>query len=371
MAFWKDFIKSELVDIVEFLDPSSDTLVHRFQRHDNEIKSGAQLVVRPGQAAVFVNEGQIADVFGPGTHTLVTQNLPILSTLKGWKYGFDSPFKAEVYFVNTTQFTDRKWGTKNPVMMRDAEFGPVRIRAFGTYAIRVAEPAKLVVEVAGTNAHFTVEGITDQLRNLIVSRFTDALGEGKIPVLDLAGNYDELGAKLSERISPEFRAYGVELTKVLVENISLPEEVERMLDKRSSMGVLGNMQQYTQFQAANAIEAAAKNPGGGAAGDAMGLGLGFAMANQMAQSLNQPSPGAPQGGGDGPPPLPQQGSYFLAIDGQQSGPYDAAALRGLAREGRLTGETLAWKKGMPQWIAAAQVPELADVLHDVPPPLPS
>lgn len=371
MAFWKDFIKSELIDIVEFLDPSNDTLVHRFQRHDNEIKSGAKLVVRPGQTAVFVNEGQIADVFGPGTHTLVTQNLPILSTLKGWKYGFDSPFKAEVYFVSMTQYTDRKWGTKNPVMMRDPEFGPVRIRAFGTYAIKVAEPAKLVVEVAGTNAHFTVDGITDQLRNLIVSRFTDALGEGKIPVLDLAGNYDELGATLTGRISPEFAAYGIELTKVLVENISLPEEVERMLDKRSSMGVLGNMQQYTQFQAANAIEQAARNPGGGVAGDAMGLGLGFAMANQMSQTLGQPAAQPQAGGGaDAPPPLPQQAAFFLALDGQQSGPYDSAALRDLARQGRLTPETLAWRKGMPQWTPAAQIPEVADALGDVPPPLP-
>jgi membrane protease subunit (stomatin/prohibitin family) len=367
MAFWKDFVKSELVDIVEWLDPTGNTLVHRFERHDNEIKNGAQLVVRPGQAAVFVNEGQIADVFQPGTYTLVTQNLPLLSTLRGWKYGFDSPFKAEVYFVSTRQLTDQKWGTRNPIMMRDAEFGPVRLRAFGTFAYRVSEPAKFICEIVGTNGQFTTDGIGDQLRNLIVTRFSDAVGEGKIPVLDLAGNYDEIGNRLSGRIGPEFAEYGIEVTKLLVENISLPEEVEKALDRRSSMGVIGNLGAYTQYQAAQAMEEAAKNPGGTAAGG-IGMGMGFAMANQMGQAL--------AGGGAAsqpaaPPPLPGQAPpFWIAPNGQQSGPHGMDALRQHVSSGELTRDTLVWREGMAGWTAAGQVSELAPLFPATPPPLP-
>lgn len=372
MAFWKDFIKTELIDIIEWLDETSGTLVYRFERHENEIKNGAQLIVRPGQAAVFVDQGRIADVFPPGRYVLATQNLPLLSSLQGWKYGFDSPFKAEVYFVNTKQFTDQRWGTKNPVMMRDPEFGPVRLRAFGTYTYRVGEPGKFLTEVVGTNGVFHVGDIGDQLRNLIVSRFSDALGQGKVPVLDLAGNYTELGTKITEEIAPAFAGYGLEITRIVVENISLPEEVERMLDKRTSMGVLGNLNQYTQFQSAQAIEAAAKNPGG-AAGQGLGLGAGLAMGHQMAQAYGQglnPGQGQPQGGA-APPPLPQQGpSFFVALDGQQSGPHGMDALRGHAREGTLTRETLVWREGMSGWTPAGQVPELSAVFGAVPPPLP-
>jgi membrane protease subunit (stomatin/prohibitin family) len=368
MAFWKDFIKTELIDIVEWLDAGSTTLVHRFERHDNEIKNGAQLVVRPGQAAVFVNEGQIADVFPPGTYTLVTQNLPVLSTLRGWKYGFDSPFKAEVYFVSTRQFTDQKWGTRNPIMTRDPEFGPVRLRAFGTFAYRVSEPAKFICEIVGTNGHFQAEGIGDQLRNLIVTRFTDAVGEGKIPVLDLAGNLNEMSAALTGTISPEFAEYGIEVTKLLVENVSLPEEVEKALDKRSSMGVLGNLNAYTQFQAANAMEQAAKNPGGDAA-SGMGLGMGFAMANQMAQSMGNANAASPAAGA-APPPLPQAASYWAALNGQQSGPFATDALRQHVGSGALTRDTLVWREGMPQWTRAGDVADLAALFPAAPPPLP-
>jgi len=362
-----DFVKGQLIDIVEWLDPTSDTLVHRFQRPDNEIKNGAQLIVRPGQTAVFVDEGRIADVFTPGTHTLTTENLPVLSTLRGWKYGFRSPFKAEVYFVSTRQFTDRKWGTKNPVMLRDPEFGPVRLRAFGTYAVRVSEPAKFITEIVGTNGHFTVEEIGDQLRNLITSRFTDILGESRIPVLDLAGNQDELGTFVADRIRPEFLEYGIEVTKLLVENISLPEEVEKALDRRTSMGVIGNLQAYTQFQTAEAIRDAARNPGGMAAGG-MGMGMGFAMANQMAQAAGAPGGhGAPAA----PPPLPRDAApFFIAVNGEQSGPHTLEALRGRVTDGTLTRETLAWREGMPGWTAAGEVPELAPLFGASPPPLP-
>ncbi|HZG43702.1 MAG TPA: SPFH domain-containing protein, partial [Longimicrobium sp.] len=281
-----DFIKTELIDIVEWLDQTGDTMVYRFQRHDNEIKNGAQLIVRPGQAAVFVDQGEIADVFPPGRYELTTENLPVLSTLRGWKYGFNSPFKAEVYFVATKVFTDLKWGTKNPIMLRDPEFGPVRLRAFGTYAVRVSEPARFIAQIVGTSGVFTTDGISDQVRNFMVSRFTEALGEGKIPALDLAANFSELGQAVKTVIGPEVGEYGLEVTTFLVENISLPEEVEKALDKRTSMGVIGNLGAYSQFQAANAMEQAAKNPGGGA-GEGMGLGLGFGMAQQMANAFNQ------------------------------------------------------------------------------------
>ena len=217
MGLW-DKLGQEFIDIIEWLDPSRDTMVWRYPRYDNEIKNGAKLVVRESQIAVFVNEGEIADVFDPGTHELRTANLPILGKLKGWKYGFESPFKAEVYFVNTRRFVDQKWGTKNPIMLRDQEFGPVRLRAFGTYAFKVNDPSAFLKEVVGTDGEFTTDEITDQLRNIIVSRFADATGESKIPVLDMAANYNELGDVLLDAIKDDMTQYGLELTKMLVEN---------------------------------------------------------------------------------------------------------------------------------------------------------
>jgi len=364
-----DKLRGEFIDIIEWLDPSNDTLVHRFERYDNEIKYGAKLTVRESQAAVFVNEGQIADVFAPGMHPLETQNLPILSTLKGWKYGFHSPFKAEVYFVSTRRFTDLKWGTKNPIMLRDPEFGPVRLRAFRTYAIRVADPGKLIREIAGTDAHFTTEEITNQLRNMIVSRFADILGESKIPVLDLAANYDEFGQFVRDKIAPAYEAYGLELTKMLVENISLPPAVEEALDKRSSMGVIGNLQAYTQMQAADAMRDAASNTGaaGGMASGGMGMGMGFAMAKQLGQAMNQPV----QNVGPGvPPPIPQTVQFFVVVNGQQTGPHGRPQLQQQIRTGQLTAESLVWKQGMAVWTAAGQVPELAGLFGAAPPPVP-
>lgn len=367
MDIWKK-LKGELIDIVEWLDPSSDTLLYRFPRMDNEIKYGAKLVVREGQAAVFVNEGKIADVFGPGTYTLETRNLPILATLKGWKYGFQSPFKAEVYFASTRRFTDLKWGTKNPVMLRDAEFGPVRLRSFGTYVIQMKDPAVFVRQVAGTDGNFKTEEITEQLRNTIVSRFTDILGESKIPVLDLAGNYDELGKFLTTRIHPDFEGYGLDLVALLVENISLPPEVEQAMDKRSSMGVIGDLNRYSQFQAAEAMRDAAKNPSG-TAGAGMGMGMGFAMANQMGQAMGNASGGGGAGAG-GPPPLPGQARFFIAVNGQQNGPYDMSGLQQQIAGGRLARETLVWKEGMASWTAAGEVVELKPLFGAAPPPIP-
>jgi membrane protease subunit (stomatin/prohibitin family) len=365
-----DKIKGEFIDVIEWTDSSPNTLVYRFPRHNNEIKNGAQLTVREGQTAVFIDEGQLADVFEPGMYSLETENLPILSTLKGWKHGFESPFKAEVYFVNMRQFTDQKWGTKNPVTMRDPEFGPVRVRAFGTYAVRVSDPGKFLKEIVGTDGHFTTEDITDQVRNILVARFSDAMASSGIAVLDMAANYDEFGTLLGERVSGDMDGYGLELRTLLVENVSLPPAVEEALDKRTSMGVIGDMSKYTQFQAAEAIGDMANNPGpGGMAAGGMGAGMGFAMANQIGAAMNQP-PAAPAQGGAAPPPIPQGPQYFAAIGGQQAGPFDTAALKAHIDAESVTRETLVWYEGMAEWTAAGEVEEVAKLFGSVPPPLP-
>jgi len=364
-----DKIKGEFIDVIEWTDSSPNTLVYRFPRHNNEIKNGAELTVREGQTAVFIDEGQLADVFGPGMYQLETENLPILSTLKGWKHGFESPFKAEVYFVNMRQFTDQKWGTKNPVTMRDPEFGPVRVRAFGTYVVRVADPGKFIKEIVGTDGHFTTEDVTDQLRNVLVARFSDAMASSGIAVLDMAANYDELGSKLGESVKDDMEGYGVELRTLLVENISLPQAVEEALDKRTSMGVIGDLSKYTQYQTAEAIGDVAKNPGpGGMAAGGMGAGLGFAMANQMGQAM-QPPGAAPQAGAT-PPPIPQGPQYFAAIDGSQAGPFDPAALKAQIEAGSVKKETLVWSEGMSEWTAAGDVEAVSKLFGAAPPPLP-
>jgi membrane protease subunit (stomatin/prohibitin family) len=370
MALW-DKLRGELIDIVEWLDDTNDTLVWRFPRYQNEIKYGAKLVVREGQAAVFVDQGRIADVFQPGLYTLTTQNLPILATLLGWKYGFESPFKAEVYFISTRQFTDLKWGTQNPIMMRDAEFGMVRIRAFGSYVIRAKDPGLLIRQLVGTDGRFTLDEIINQLRNLIVARFADIVGSSKIPVLDMAANYDDFGDFLRQQIGPEFEAMGLELTKLLVENISLPPAVEEVLDKRTSMGIVGNMQTFTQYNIANSIPDAAKNPGGLAAAG-VGLGLGVGMAGQVGQAMSGQGAAAPGGGGGGPPPIPQAAKFYVAVNGQQTGPFEAAALRQQVEAGRLAPQTLVWRQGMPQWQAAGEVSELSALFAAPPgpPPIP-
>jgi membrane protease subunit (stomatin/prohibitin family) len=322
---------------------------------------------------VFINEGKLADVFGPGTYTLTTQNLPILATLLGWKYGFESPFKAEVYFVSTRTFTDLKWGTMNPVMVRDPEFGPVRLRAFGNYTMRVSDPGVFIKTIVGTEGRYTTDEITNQLRNLIVSEFADILGESKIPMLDLAGNYSELGKFLTEKMAPEFGKFGLELPKLNVENISLPPEVEAALDKRSSMSVVGNLDAYTKYQTAEAIRDAAKNPG--AAGTFLGVGMGQAFAGVAGQSMAG-SAGASVGGPGVPPPMGGAAAptfpFFLAINGQQAGPFEFVLLRSKVISGDLKPETLVWRQGMANWTPARDVPELASVLSGggTPPPMP-
>ncbi|MCU0451077.1 MAG: SPFH domain-containing protein [Bernardetiaceae bacterium] len=351
-----DFFRGEFIEVIEWLDESRDLIVWRFDHHDNEIKNGAKLVVRESQAAVLVSEGQMADVYPPGTHTLATQNMPVLSKLKGWAYGFESPFKSEVYFVNTRVFADRKWGTKNPITLRDPEIGPVRIRAFGNYALRVSDPAKFLRQLVGTSSFFSTEDINNNLRDMIVPRFADIIGEAKVPVLDLAANYNEFGNYIKEKISHDFDEYGVEITKVLVENISLPPDVEAMLDKRSSMGIVGNLDQFTKYQVASNLEGLGQS--GGIPG--VGLGVGMAVGNQVANALNNTAP----------PPVPPAVTYFVAVNGQQTGPYDVAILTNMANQGLLSRDSLVWAQGMAGWTAAGQVSALGSVFATVPPPLP-
>ena len=363
-----DKLKNEFIDIIDWTDDSNNTMVWRFPRYQNEIKMGAKLTVRESQVAIFVNEGQMADEYKPGMFELQTQNMPLMTTLRGWKYGFNSPFKAEVYFVNTKQFTNQKWGTKNPIMIRDAEFGPVRLRAFGTYALRIKDAKTFLKEIAGTDAHFTTDEITDQLRNLVVTRFTDAVAESKIPILDLASNYDELSKFVSTKISLEFEELGIEITKLLIENISLPPEVEAAMDKRSSMGIIGNLGAYTQFQAANSIEKAAEN-GNGIMGAGVGMGMGFGMGNQMGNMFNQNQFNANQNP-NSPPPLPPTMQYFIAVNGQQTGPFTEQVLMQMAQQGTLKKDSTVWKTGMAAWVTADQVTELSKLFVNVPPPLP-
>ncbi len=368
MGFF-DKLRGEFIDIIEWTDDSRDTMVYRFERHENEIKMGAKLIVRESQVAVFINKGKLADIFEPGDYTLETDNLPILSTLQGWKHGFHSPFKAEVYFINTRRFTDLRWGTKNPITLRDPEFGPLRIRAFGTYAIKVSNPEAFIKEIVGTDGRFTTDEITDQLRNLIVSRFADIVGEAKIPVLDMAANYDELGEFITGKIHDDFLAYGIDITKMLVENISLPPAVEEVLDKRTSMGIVGNLNQYTQFQAATAMEKAAENDG--MAGGGMGMGMGFAMANQMGQTSNQANQANNSNPNvSAPPPLPQEKQFHVAVNGESKGPMSIAQMQSLVKDGSVNRDSLVWTEGMANWSKASEVEETKGLFSAVPPPLP-
>src|SRR5271165_2863809 len=272
-----DYLKTQFLEIIQWEDDSRDTISFRFPDMDKEIKNGAQLIVRESQTAQFVYLGQFGDSFGPGKYSLTTDNIPILSTLKGWKYGLHSPFKADVYFVNTRLFTGNKWGTANPIMLRDADFGIVRTRAYGTFDFHITDVKLFLKEVAGTDDHFRLEEFSDTMRSRIVSVFTDALASAKVPVLDLASRYTELGAALLPLINPAVGTkYGIEISSFIVENVSVPPEVEQAIDKRSSMAAVGNLNDFVKFQMA---EAMGKGGGeaGGMAGTAAGLGAGLAM----------------------------------------------------------------------------------------------
>jgi membrane protease subunit (stomatin/prohibitin family) len=353
-----DWLSGQFIDVIEWTDSSHDTMVYRFNRQGNEIKYGAKLIVRESQVAVFVNEGEIADILEPGIYELETKNLPILTTLQHWDHGFNSPFKAEVYFLNTKRFTDLKWGTKNPIMVRDPEFAMVRLRAYGTYEIRISDPARFLKEIVGTDGHFTTDEIEDQLTNLIVSKLATVLGEDSTPVLDMARNYEKFGGYITEHIAPFFEEYGLRLTKMLIENISLPDEVEKAIDARSSREITGDLDANLKYQTGNALG----NASGGSMGDMIGMGAGIAMGQQMAQSMNTSATTTP-------PPLPNQvAQYYVAIDGKQSGPYSLAQIQTSITNGEIIPETLVWTQGMAQWDKASSV--LSTYFSQTPPPLP-
>jgi membrane protease subunit (stomatin/prohibitin family) len=371
----RNFIQGELIDIVEWLESSTDAMAWRFDRPNNELKNGAKLIVRPGQVALFVEQGTVADVFQPGSHELVTKNLPLLSKIRGWKYGFESPFKAEIVFVSTRQFTSLKWGTKTPVMTRDPGLGAIRLRAYGTYAMRVRDAESFVRELVGANSSYTIGEISDQIRDMVVARFAELLGEKPIPVLQLAANYRELGEMAAEKLAVELARFGVELTQLVVESIALPDEVAATLDQKTRLGLLGSdISSYAQLQAADAIRDSARNTGAGGAGAAIGVGLG--MAQQLAsaagqamdanavKNVNAPaSSGAPQTPPPiAPPPLPNALAVWLGVRGTPTGPLDLAGLKQHFRDGTLTNDTLAWRAGMSEWKPASQLPELANVL---------
>lgn len=359
-----DKLRGELVDIIEWVDDSRHTLVWRFPRYHNQIKTGAQLIVRPGQMAIFVHRGELADVFEPGNYVLKTDNLPILSTLQGWKHGFDSPFKAEVYFVSTRQITDLKWGTPNPIMLRDPDFGPIRLRAFGTYSLKAVEPKALLRELVGTDSEFEADEIQELLRSIVNSSFAELIGKSDVAALDLASEYRSMGEDLRqlvvEKVDDE---YGLDIPQLYIVNISLPEEVEQAMDTRSSMGVIGDMGRFQQFQMGKAMTAAAENPAGGGASEGMGLGMGFAMANQMMGGMNQAGAGAV-------PPPPPAPVWHVAVDGQTQGPFSPQQIQQGAATGQITPETLVWSNGMGSWTPANQVPQLNSLFGQAPPPPP-
>jgi excisionase family DNA binding protein len=291
-----DFIKGQLLEIIEWTDDSRDTLTYRYPDGDKEIKRGAQLIVRESQIAQFMYVGEFGDTFGPGKHTLTTGNIPVLTTLKSWKYGFESPFKADIYYVITRVFTGNKWGTQNPVMMRDPDFGIVRVRAFGTFDFKIVDPKLFLKEVAGTDAHFRLEQFEDTMRPRIVSVFSEALATAKIPVMDIASRYREVGDALLPVLNPIMGSkYGLEMTTFVLENVSVPPEVEEAIDKRSSMAAVGNLNDYVKFQMAQGMEQ------GGAASAPAEMAMGFAMAKQMIdQSAMSGAPAVPA-----KPPLPE------------------------------------------------------------------
>ena len=319
------FIKSQLLEIIQWQDDSRDTISWLFPDDDKEIKNGAQLIVRESQLAQFVYLGQFGDTFFPGKHTLVSDNIPVLSRLKGWKYGFESPFKADIYYVNTRLFTGNKWGTANPIMMRDPDFGIVRVRAYGTYDFRVVDPKVFLKEVAGTDTNFRIDEFADTMRSRLVSMFSDALGAAKIPVVGLVGRYGELGDALLNVINPKIREkYGLELSTFLIENVSVPPEVEQAIDKKGAMATLGNLNDYVKYQMGQSVV----QPGGasGGAGGPMEMAMGFAMAQQMMQGMAQPGSQVAAGAFPVASAAPAAASSIPEL----LGPADAAKLMGVS-----------------------------------------
>jgi excisionase family DNA binding protein len=320
-----DFIRGQFIDILQWQDDSRDTLSFRFPDEDKEIKRGAQLIVRESQVAQFVYLGQFGDTFGPGKHELITENIPILSDLKGWKYGFESPFKADVYFVNTRLFTGNKWGTANPIMMRDQDFGIVRLRAYGTYDFRIVDPRMFLKEVAGTDDHFRLDEFADTMRSRLVSVFSDALATAKVPALDIATRYAEVGEAMLPVLNPlMIEKYGIGMTAFVLENVSVPPEVEQAIDKRSSMAAVGNLNDYVKFQMAQGLEKGGTGVGGVGAEMAVGMAMAQQMMHQTGGVMGQSTP----------PAAPVQAAATPAATGLPDllGPADVAKLLGVSEE---------------------------------------
>ncbi|OBF86377.1 antifreeze protein [Mycobacterium sp. 852002-51163_SCH5372311] len=376
----RDMMRGEFVDIIEWLDDTNTTLAWRFPRYQNEIKNGAQLVVREGQRAMFVYRGQLADQFNPGHYTLTSENMPILGTLQGWKYGFNSPFRSEVYYVNTRPYPDLRWGTPQPVTVRDPDFKMVQVRANGTTVVRVTDPTVFLRQVLGTQSVVDMDQITEMIRRNIALAFNDMVMGSGLGAIDLQGRQVELSDKLREFVAQRVQAFGLGIDAVTM-TISLPEEIQQAMTRGVARGLeesgflnnVGDLDRFAKARQADAMLAAAQNEGGGAAGSAIQAGLGVALGSQMANAAQggyaqpqQPQHFAPQGA---PPPLPPQQQFHFEREGQPAGPYPIEGLRQFVASGQLTRDTVVWTEGMANWAPASTVPSLQS-LFSTPPPLP-
>jgi membrane protease subunit (stomatin/prohibitin family) len=377
----RDMIRGEFVDIIEWLDNTNTTLAWRFPRYQNEIKNGAQLIVREGQRAVFVYRGQLADQFNPGHYTLTSENMPIMGTLQGWRYGFNSPFRSEVYFVNTRPYPDLRWGTPQPVTVRDPDFKMVQVRANGTTVVRVTDPTEFLRQVLGTQSTVDMEQITEMIRRNIALAFNDMVMGTGLGAIDLQGRQVELSDKLREFVAQRVQAFGLGIDAVTM-TISLPEEIQQAMTRGVARGLeesgflnnVGDLNRFEQARRADAMLAAAQNEGGGAAGAAIQAGLGVALGSQMAGGVqggyHQPQqPQQPAAFAGAPPPLPPQQQFHFDNGGQPAGPYPVNALRQFVSSGQLTRDTVVWTDGMSGWAPASTVAALQP-LFSTPPPLP-
>ncbi len=347
----------QFIDVIEWKDNSQDTIVWRYPRDDSEIKYGAKLIVRESQVAVFVDQGKIADVLGPGTYELETKNLPILTDLQHWDHGFESPFKADVYFVNTKSF-NLKWGTKNPIIVRDKEFEMVRLRAFGAYEFKVSDPAKFLKEIVGTDGHFRTEEIEERLSNIINSNLAVILGENEVSILDLAANYDDFANFMQEKLKDDFANYGLELKKVIVENISLPEEVEKAIDERSAREAVGNLDDHLKYESATALKE------NSAASETASLAAGMVMANEMTKTMNKKQTPTP-------PPIPTElaKEIFIVKAGKAVGPMSIEEIQTKIKNGEIQESTYVWYEGLSNWQRAKDA--LKELFKLTPPPIPN
>src|ERR1700736_5185401 len=299
----RDFITKQFIDVIEWVEPEEGILAYRYPMQDREIQNGGKLTVRDSQAAIFVNEGKVADIFGPGLYTLTTQTLPILTYLRNWDKAFKSPFKSDVYFFSARIQTDQHWGTQNPISIRDKEFGAIRLRGFGIYSYHLSDAKSFYSKISGTRDLYRVADLEGQLRNTIVAKMTDAFAASQVPFLDMAANQGALAEKISEQLKPAFTEYGLTLDTFVVENLSLPDELQKVLDQRISMNVLGDMGKFTQYEVAQSIPIAAANEGGGGVGVGAGLGAGMAIGQTMMEAVkNSTAAAKPAGGGGGAAP---------------------------------------------------------------------